>query len=211
MRVGYRQVGRLIPEEPSLTVLIIGLVVFFGVHCVSIVNPAWRDRVAERIGDNAWRGLYSVAAIGGLALLVVGYGLAREQPIILYIPPVWLRNVVVGLMVFVFPLLMAAYIPGRIQTAVKHPMLVAIKLWAVLHLLANGSLADVLLFGSFLLWAVADRIALKRRPPRFVVQARQSKYNDAIAVVAGVGIYAAFVFGAHRLITGIPAVLSIGL
>ena len=177
----------------------------------TIVNPAWRDRVAERIGDNAWRGLYSVAAIGGLALLVVGYGLAREQPIILYIPPVWLRNVVVGLMVFVFPLLMAAYIPGRIQTAAKHPMLVAIKLWAVLHLLANGSLADVLLFGSFLLWAVADRIALKRRPPRFVVQARQSKYNDAIAVVAGVGIYAVFVFGAHRLITGIPAVLSIGL
>ena len=102
-----------------------------------------------------------------------------------------------------FPLFLAAYLPGRIQRLTKHPMLVATKLWAVAHLLANGMLADVVLFGAFLAWAVADRISLKRREPVPVPGAPASRWNDLIAVVAGLGLYLAFVFGAHRWLIGV--------
>src|SRR4029450_4009493 len=102
--------------------------------------------------------------------------------VILYVPPLWIRDTMVMLMVFVFPILFAAYFPGLIRTALKHPMLVAVKLWATLHLLVNGSLADVVLFGSVLAWAVADRISLKRRPVRPTPTAPPWKWNDAIAI-----------------------------
>ena len=129
--------------------LIVGLVIFLGVHSVSIVSYAWRDRMAATSSArDVWRALYSFAALAGLALIVYGYGLARTAPVILYVPPLWMRDTMVMLMVFVFPILFAAYFPGLIRTALKHPMLVAVKLWAVLHCLVNGSLADVVLFGS---------------------------------------------------------------
>jgi uncharacterized membrane protein len=135
---------------------------------------------------------------------VVGYGQARAELVILYVPPLWLRQVTIIGMLPVFPLLLAAYLPGRIRTALKHPMLVAVKLWAALHLLANGALPDVLLFGSFLVWAVADRISLKRRVPRPVPTLPGSKFNDVLAVVLGIAIYAAFMLGAHQWLTGMP-------
>jgi uncharacterized membrane protein len=184
--------------------LIAGLVIFLGVHCVSIVSYRWRDRAVERLGAGPWRGFFALASIAGLALIAYGYGRARLAPVILYVPPLWLRDTAVMLMVFVFPLLFAAYFPGLIRAALKHPMLVAVKLWATLHLLANGSLADVILFGSVLAWAVADRISLKRRPQRPVPSAPPWKWNDAIAVVLGLALYVAFVAGLHAWITGVP-------
>lgn len=193
-----------------MTILIIGLILFLGVHSVSIVNSTWRDRVAARIGENLWKSLYSLGAIAGFVLIVWGYGLARQDPLVLYVPPSWLRHVALLLMIFVFPLFLAPYLPGRISAAAKHPLLAAVKLWAFAHLLVNGSAADVVLFGSFLAWAVADRISFKRREPRFVSGAPASKWNDAIAVVAGLVIYATFVLGAHRWLFGIPAVSSLG-
>src|SRR5579863_947059 len=118
----------------------------------------------------------------GFVLFCYGFGLARQAPLILYSPPAWLRYVAVILMLPVFPLLFAAYLPGRIKTAAKHPMLAAVKFWAFAHLLANGLLADVVLFGAFLAWAVADRISLKRRAPRALPTAPAGRWNDAIAV-----------------------------
>jgi uncharacterized membrane protein len=111
------------------------------------------------------------------------------------------------LMILVFPLLLAAYLPGRIKATLKHPMLVAVKVWAFAHLLANGALPDVLLFGSLLAWAVADRISSKRRKPRPVPAAPVTPWNDAIAVVAGLGIYAGFFLGGHAWLTGMPLVM----
>ena len=187
-----------------MIVFIAGLVIFLGIHSVAIVSPAWRDAQLVQRGEKAWKGLYSVVSLVGFALLIYGYGLARQAPVVLYTPPTWLRHVALLLMVPVFPLLFAAYLPGRIQTAAKHPMLLAVKLWATAHLLANGTLVDVLLFGSFLAWAVFDRIAVKRRAQkRAVPGAPPSSSNDAIAVVGGLLLYAAFVLAVHRWLIGV--------
>lgn len=189
-----------------MTVLLAGLVLFFTVHSVSIVYPSWRNRVAAQIGEGSWKAIYSVVAIVGLALIVWGYGLARQDPVILYVPPVWLRHVSLLLMIFVFPLLLATYLPGRIKAATKHPMLAATKIWAFAHLLANGTLADVLLFGSFLVWAVADRISLKHREQRPIPQAPPSKANDALAIVLGLGLYVAFILWLHAWLFGVSPI-----
>src|SRR5207342_1609325 len=126
------------------------------------------------------KGLYSLASAVGLALIIVGYGMARRDPVVLYMPPAALRHLALVVMLPVFPLIFAAYLPGRIRAAAKHPFLLAVKFWALAHLLANGTLADVLLFGAFLAWAVADRISVKRRPTKTYAQG--STRNDAIAV-----------------------------
>lgn len=189
-----------------MSLLIIGLLLFFAVHSISIVNVSWRDQVAARLGVMTWQGLYSVAALAGLVLIIWGYGLARQDPLVLYLPPAWLRQGATVLQVFVFPLLLATYLPGRIQTATKHPMLVATKLWALAHLLANGTLADVLLFGSFLAWAVVDRISLKRRTPPPVSTLPPSRLNDALVIVLGLALYAVFVLWGHGWLIGVPLI-----
>jgi uncharacterized membrane protein len=189
-----------------MSLLIIGLLLFFAAHSISIVNVSWRDRVAARIGIMTWQGLYSLVAMAGLLLIIWGYGLARQDPVVLYLPPVWLRQGATLLQIFVFPLLLATYLPGRIQTAAKHPMLAATKLWALAHLLANGTLADVLLFGSFLAWAVADRISLKRRTPPQVPALPSSRINDVLVIVLGLALYVAFVFWGHGWLIGVPLV-----
>jgi len=146
--------------------LILGLVLFLGMHSVSIAAPAWRDAQVVRFGERPWKGIYTVVSIVGFAMLVTGFGVMRHSPVVLYVPPAWGRHVTALLMLPVFPLFLATYLPGRIKTAAKHPMLVSVKLWAVAHLIANGTLGDVLLFGGFLAWAVADRISMKRRAQR---------------------------------------------
>jgi uncharacterized membrane protein len=186
-----------------MALLIFGLVLFLGVHSVGIVAPRWRDQMAARLGGLPWKGLYSLASIAGFLLIVWGYGLARHEPVGLYAPPTWTRHLALLLMVPVFPLLLAAYLPGRIQATVKHPMLAAVKLWALAHLLANGNLADVILFGAFLAWAVADRISLRRRTPLPVPGAPPSKANDWIALAGGLVLYGAFVGGLHTWLIGV--------
>jgi len=187
-----------------MPLLIVGLVLFLGVHSVAIVSPGLRSRVIRGKGEMAWKGLYSLVSLAGFVMLCYGFGLARQTPVILYSPPVWLRHVALLVMLPVFPLLLAAYLPGRIKTAAKHPMLAAVKFWALAHLLANGSLADVLLFGAFLAWAVVDRISLKRRPVLAAMRtAPQSPWNDVIAVVLGLGIYALLIVWAHSRLFGV--------
>ncbi|MCP5158299.1 MAG: NnrU family protein [Gammaproteobacteria bacterium] len=189
-----------------MSLLLLGLVLFFAVHSIAIVNAPWRDRQAAALGEGPWKGLYALMALIGLGLIVWGYGLARHEPVVLYWPPVWLRHIALLLLVPVFPLLLAAYLPGRIQSVTRHPMLAATKLWAFAHLLANGMLADVLLFGAFLIWAVADRVSMKRRTTSSVLSAPPSRLNDAIAVVGGLTLYGAFVFWLHAWLIGVSPI-----
>lgn len=183
--------------------LILGLVLFLGIHSVGIFSTTLRDNTIARIGEGPWKGLYSLLSIAGFVLLVWGYGMARQQPIVLYSPPLWTRHLAALLMLPVFPLLLAAYLPGRIKTAAKHPMLAAVKFWALAHLVANGTLADVLLFGGFLVWAVADRISMKRRPVRAVPGAPPSKLNDVLIVVVGLALYVIFALWLHARWIGV--------
>lgn len=183
--------------------LIVGLILFLGSHSTSIVNESWRDRMVVRMGEMPWQGLYSLIAIAGFVLIVWGYGQARLEPVILYNPPAWLKHVSALLLIPVFPLLLATNLPGRIKSITKHPMLLATKIWALAHLLTNGALADVVLFGSFLIWAVADRISLKRRTPRPVPELPASKFNDVIVVLGGLGLYLAFVLWWHAGLIGV--------
>ena len=189
-----------------MTLLIIGLVLFLGSHSIAIVNVAWRDRMVARMGILVWQSLYSILAIIGIVLIVQGYDLAREHPLILYQSPYWLYYIALTLLVFVFPLLLATYLPGRIRTQTKHPMLVATKLWALAHLLTNGSLADVVLFGSILTWAVVDRISLKRRAPLPLQSMPPSRFNDALAVIVGLVVYLVFIFGLHAWLFGVAPI-----
>jgi uncharacterized membrane protein len=188
--------------------LLLGLVVFLGVHSVSIVSRRWRDSMVAKVGPGTWRIIYSLISIVGFYLIVRGYSIARQDPLVLYQTPHWLRYLSALLMLPVFPLLIAAYTSGRIKAAVKHPMLVAVKSWALAHLLVNGTLADVLLFGGFLVWAVADRIAVGRRPApaRQMFGGRERSRSgtvDVVAVVVGLAIYAVFMFWAHVRLFGV--------
>ncbi len=189
-----------------MTLLIVGLALFLGIHSVSIVAPAWRDAQLAQRGEAAWKGLYSVVSGIGLVLLIYGYGVARQAPTVLFTPPPELRHLALVLLLPVFVLLLAVYLPGRIKTAAKHPMLLATKLWALAHLLVNGSLADVLLFGGFLAWAVADRISLKRRPARAVPALPARPANDVIAVVGGLVLYAVILLWAHAWAFGVAPI-----
>jgi uncharacterized membrane protein len=167
------------------------------------VSPGLRARAVAKLGEGAFKGLYAIVAIIGFVLLVRGFAEAREAPVVLYSPPVWMRHVTFLLMLPVFPLIIAAYFPGRIKAALKHPMLAAVKFWALAHLLSNGTLADVLLFGGFLVWAVLDRISFKRRPPQRIATAPPRAFNDVLAVVAGLGLYGFFIAWAHLRLFGV--------
>lgn len=186
-----------------MTTLILGLVLFLGVHSVSIVAPGWRDAMAARLGDWGWKAVYAVIAIAGFVLIIQGYAAARLTPVVVWVPPAAMRHVAATLMLPVFVLLLATYLPGRIKAAAKHPMLLATKFWALAHLLSNGMLADIVLFGAFLAWAVADRISLKRRPARPLPGAPASRLNDVIAVVGGLVLYGVFAFVLHARWIGV--------
>jgi uncharacterized membrane protein len=187
----------------AMVYLCAGLLLFFAVHSTSILAYEWRERMVLRLGALGWRALYSLASLAGLLLIIHGFALARTAPIVWYTPPAWLHGAARLLMLPVFPLLLAAYFPGRIRSAARHPMLAAIKFWAAAHLLANGAAADVLLFGSFLAWAVADRISLKHRAGQAPPGAPPSRWNDAIVIVAGLALYALFVLWAHQRLFGV--------
>jgi uncharacterized membrane protein len=190
--------------------LILGLAVFLGGHSISLLALGWRDRMAERLGARTWQGAYSILAALGIYLLVSGYGAARPVAAVLYAPPSWLHYLAAVLMLPVFTLALASVLPGRIRARAGHPLLLATMLWAVAHLLTNGSAADVLLFGSFLAWAVAVRQSLARRPARRLFALPTGMANDVIAVAGGLALYAAFILGLHARLFGVP-VLGVGL
>lgn len=190
-----------------MSLLIAGLVLFLGIHSISIINEGLRDRLSASMGDIPWKIVYSVISIAGFYLLIKGYGEARIGAAVLYDTPHWFRYINYVLMLFVFPLFLAANFPGKIKAAAKHPLLAATKIWAFSHLLVNGNMADVILFGSFLAWAVLDRISMKRRVQRPIAGMPESPKNDLICIVVGLGIYAGFFMWFHAKWIGVGLAL----
>ncbi|MDQ3558206.1 MAG: NnrU family protein, partial [Pseudomonadota bacterium] len=150
-----------------MIVLVVGLVIFLGSHLVRVFGESWRQHTIARLGEGPWKGLYSLVSLVGLVLIVWGYGLSRLDPVVVWEPPVWTQHIAVTLNLVALILLAVFLAPGgRLKARLGHPMLLAVKVWAVAHLLANGTLADLLLFGSFLAWAIVDFAANRRRDRR---------------------------------------------
>ena len=188
-----------------MSYLVLGLVLFLGVHSVRIVADGWRTQMRARMGELPWKGLYSLASILGLALIVWGYGLARQQPVVLWNPPVGMRHAASLLTLIAFVLLAAAYVPrNALKARLHHPMVLGVKVWALAHLLSNGNLADVVLFGAFLLWAVLSfRAARQRDRAQNTVYASGTAAGTGIAVVVGAAAWAGFAFWAHVWLIGV--------
>ena len=188
-----------------MTLLIIGLLLFLGVHSVRIVAEDFRSAQIARIGPVAWKGLFAVASLVGFGLVVWGYGIARQQPVVLWPSPAWLRHAAALLMLVSFVFLAAAYVPGNgIKARLQHPMVLGVKVWALAHLVANNTLADLILFGSFLIWAVFNfRAAKARDRATGAARAAGSGARTAITVVIGIAAWAAFAFLAHRPLIGV--------
>ena len=217
-----------------MSILLLGLVVFLGLHSVRVFAEGWRTATIARIGAGPWKGIYSLLSIAGFVLIVWGYGLARQQPVVVWTPPGFMRHLVALLMLPVFVMFVAAYVPKNgIKAKLRHPQILSVKLWALAHLLANGTLADVLLFGSFLAWAIFDFRAARQRDrlaqmaqddpwnvktgfyrpdgtdempdpsPRPAAASGSTAAGTIACVVIGLVIYVAFVFGLHQWLIGV--------
>jgi len=185
--------------------LILGMVLFFVPHSVRLVADGWRSATIARIGEPAWKGLYTLVAIVGLVVLVYGYGAARADPTVLWTPPAWGRHATALLSLVAFILVAATYIPGtHIRERIGHPMLAGVKAWALGHLLSNGTLADLLLFGVFLVWAIAQ-FAVSRRRDRAEGRTRPAEGwgRDIAAVVVGIVATGVFALWLHVPLIGV--------
>jgi uncharacterized membrane protein len=188
-----------------MTLLILGLLVFLGSHSVRIFAEGWRTARIKSMGEQKWKLAYTIVSLAGFVLIVIGYGQARAAGIALYTPPPWGRAAASLLTLLAFVLLAASKVPGtRIKAAVGHPMVAGVKVWAFAHLLANGNLADVVLFGAFLAWAVVDYLAARRRD-----RAAGTAYpvgpvsRDVIAVFVGLAAGAVFAMWLHGPLIGV--------
>ncbi len=188
-----------------MTLLILGLIVFLGVHSTRIFAEAWRTSTITRIGALPWKGLYSLLSLAGFVLIVIGYGEARQLGLPLYDPPVFTRHLAALLMLPAMILLVAAYLPrNHLKARLGHPMVLAVKLWALAHLLSNGRAAEVILFGAFLAWAVADFIAARRRDRASgTVYPAGEVLRTVIVVVAGTALWALFAIKLHQWLIGV--------
>jgi uncharacterized membrane protein len=193
-----------------MLLLILGLVLFLGMHAVTMKRD-WRARLIERFGAGGYKGLYSAVSILGFGLLIYGYGLQRAAGYtVVWEPPVWTRHLALLLNLPIFILLAVGRRPSWLLSRVKHPMLLAVKIWATAHLLANGDLGSLLLFGGFLAWAVMARISVKRRPEEIARAAALANVafgrRDVIAIVAGLALYVVFALWLHPLLIGVPVI-----
>ncbi len=189
-----------------MSAFILGLVLFIGMHSIYIAAPALRAAAIERIGYNPWRGLYSLVSLVGFVLIVYGYGLARQDPVVLFAPPVWARHFAFLLMAVAWPLLIASFfpVPTRIGRFVRHPMLASVTLWSVAHALVIGTLAGVTLASTFFVWTLMARFSLIARPMNDRPQAAVDPKGDWIAVATGLLLWALFLFVLHDWLIGVP-------
>jgi len=188
-----------------MLVLIAGLLVFLGVHSLRIFADGWRTAQIARMGRLPWRGVYSLVSLAGFALIVWGFGMARLDPIVVWAPPTYMRHVAALLVLIAFILVTAAYVPGNgIKSRVGHPMLAGVKLWAFAHLLANGTLNDIILFGTFLIWAIVLFVVSRRRDRAAGVSYPTfGTGRTALTVAIGAVAWALFAHVLHRLLIGV--------
>ncbi len=188
-----------------MTVLLIGLILFLGVHSTRIVADPWRTAMLAKLGEGGWKGAYALASVAGLTLIVIGYGQARLAPVDLWMPPLWTRHAASALLLPAFILLTAAYVPGNaIRSRLGHPMVLGTKVWALAHLLANGRLADLLLFGGFLLWSVlAFRSARARDRAAGLIRPAGRAVSTVITLVVGLVAWAVFAMFLHLPLMGV--------
>lgn len=197
-----------------MALLVVSIVLFLALHSIRIFAPAWRERTIARMGVNAWRGLYSLLSIASLVLLIYAFGASRADTPILYVPSLPFIHITLTLMLISMILLMASILPaGKIAVWVKHPMVTAVKVWAFAHLLANGELNSVLLFGGFLIWGVLVRISAKRRARagEKVVRDFVSTQYDIAAVISGVALYAVILLYLHEMLIGVSPLAAAGM
>ena len=188
----------------GLLILVLGLVVLLGAHVFVTFRGARAD-VIEKLGLNGYRALFALVSVVGLALIVWGYGQYRAHDLIqVWSPPAFMRHLTEGLMLFAVIFFTAAFIPSHIKAKAKHPMLAGVKAWALAHLLSNGDLGSILLFGAFLAWGVYARIAAKRRGDAGTATAPAGWTNDIIVVVLGIVIYLALGYAFHPMVIGVP-------
>lgn len=188
-----------------MALLILGLVLFLGVHSVRLVAPDWRTRQVARLGEGPWKGLYSIASAIGLALVIWGFGLARAHPMMWYATPLWLHHLNALMTLLAFVLVAAAYVPrNQLKPWFGHPMLAGTAIWALGHLLATGNLRDVLLFGGFLIWAAMDFVVSRRRDRSSDERAKRGTLTGTVMTVAvGVVAWAVFAFWLHARLIGV--------
>lgn len=189
----------------SMIMLVLGVLLFLGVHSVRIFADGWRATQIEKLGGGAWKGIVAGISLLGLVLIVWGYGAARMDPVWLWSSPTWTRHLAALLTVPAFVLLVAAYFPGsNIRAKLGHPMLLAVKIWAFAHLIANGTLADLILFGSFLVWAIANFAVSRRRDRLTGVQRTGGRVMaDVQVVVLGIISWALFAMFLHKALIGV--------
>ncbi len=188
-----------------MKILLLGLLLFFGIHSFSIIALPLRDKFATN-NEIGWKVIYSLFSLVGIILIAMGYGDLRQAPTYIYNAPAWMHYIVAVIMLPTFILFLAPYLPGRISRAIRHPQLLSVIIWAVAHLLVVGTLASIILFSSFLLWAMLDRISMINRATRPVPSALLSKTNDIILVAIGLAIYIATIFWLHETVLGMALV-----
>ena len=188
-----------------MTALVLGLVIFIGMHSVRIISDDFRTRQIDKVGLNTWRAMYAAVSIVGLVLIVAGYGAARGAPQVIWYPPPWLAYVATVLTIPAFILMAASFVSGtRIRNKVGHPFVLGVKIWALAHLIANGMLADILLFGVFLIWSVADYASARRRDRKAgTIYPIGPPERDVIAVVGGLVAWAVFALWLHVWLFGV--------
>ena len=188
--------------------LIVGLVLFLGAHSTRIFAEGWRAGMLARLGEKGWKGLISVLSLAGFVLIIWGYGQARQSPVLVWTPPRGMNHLAALLTLIAFVLLAASQVPrNAIKARLRHPMVLGVKLWAFAHLLSNGTLADVILFGGFLLWAVPDFIRSRRSDrAQGVVYPEGGLGNTLVTVIVGAILWAVFAFYLHAHWVGVAPI-----
>jgi uncharacterized membrane protein len=197
-----------------MALFVLGLVLFLACHSVRIVSEDWRTAMQTRLGEKAYKGIYSLASIVGFVLLVYGFGLVRWDSPMLWAPPMAMRHIAVLLMLVSMVLLVATYVPNNaFKARLHHPMILSVKVWALAHLLANGRVADVILFGAFLVWAVLDFRAARQRDRRAAEAVQETPpeeapvaSNNGRVVLIGVVVWLALLLGGHTWLFGVSPI-----
>jgi len=187
-----------------MALFLIGLIIFLASHSCRIFAESWRNQMIDRIGEVKWKGLYTIISLIGFIVMVIGYGQARQNTIVLWQPNAFLIYIALALNLIAF-IFLAGSSPSNnaIRLKLKHPMILGVKVWALAHLISNGTLVNLILFGAFLLWAVLDFRSARKRPVHIPEQAQVSTKATVITIASGVILWVVFIFGLHQYLIGV--------